>query len=223
VHGTGINPGLVSERFVTTLTAAMTEVHRITVQEVGVGGTVDSADMMAMIGWGQQPPPMQLIVDMAARYYGESITHACEILGRTVDRVEADFSYVLAERDYQVGALTIPAGSMGSVQHTFTAIVDGEPFFRLEEHFIAHPELSPIPLPAKDFWTATIEGTPTSVRMLLEMEHTYGESDGTPAAYYATGASMIQAIPVVVAAGPGLVGPEVWTRAVPDLRTMART
>jgi len=50
LHGTGINPGLVSERFLTTLTAAMTTVESVVVQEVGVGGTVESADMMAMIG-----------------------------------------------------------------------------------------------------------------------------------------------------------------------------
>lgn len=227
LHGTGINPGLVSERFLTTLTAAMTHVESITVQEVGVGGTVDSADMMAMIGWGQVPPPMQLIVDMAARYYGESITHACAILGRTVDRVDADFSYVLAERDYQVGSLTIPAGTMGSVQHTFTAVVDGRPFLRLEEHFIADADLSPIPLPAKDFWTITVEGAPTSVRVLLEMQHSFvrGErfdgEDRTPAAYYATGAAMIQAVPLVVGARPGVVEPTVFTRAVPDLRQLA--
>lgn len=67
--------------------------------------------MMAMIGWGQ--PPMQFIVDMAARYYGESITHACAIVGRTVDRVDADFSYVLADRDHQIGSLTIAAGDDG--------------------------------------------------------------------------------------------------------------
>jgi hypothetical protein len=183
--------------------------------------------MMAMIGWGQVPPPMQLIVDMAARYYGESITHACAILGRAVERVDADFSYVLAERDYQVGALTIPAGTMGSVQHTFTAVVDGKPFLRLEEHFIADPELSPIPLPANDFWAITIEGAPTSVRALLEMQHSFAQDqrfdgeDRTPAAYHATGASMVQAIPVVVGAEPGVVEPTVFTRAVPDLRQLA--
>ena len=226
LHGTGINPGLVSERFLTTLTAAMTTVESIVVQEVGVGGTVESADMMAMIGWGQQPPPMQLIVDMAARYYGESITHACALLGREVERVDAELSYVLAERDYQVGSSTILAGTMGSVQHTFTAVVDGKPFLRLEEHFIADPELSPIPLPAKDFWTITIEGAPASVRVLLEMQHSFAkdqrlaDGDPTPTAYHATGVAMIQAIPVVVGAPPGIVEPVIWTRAVPDLRTL---
>ncbi len=226
IHGTGINPGLLSERILTTLTAVCTRIDSILVQEVGVGATVDSPDMMAMIGWGQRPPPMQLIVDMAARYYGESITHACAILGREVDRVEADFDYVLADRDYEVGAVVIPAGTMGSVQHAFTAIVEGRPFLRLEEHFIAHPDLSPIPLPAPDHWTITVEGAPTSVRMQLEMQYSfardqrYADGDTTPAAYYATAVPMLQAIPLAIAAGPGVLEPQVWTRCVPDLRTL---
>lgn len=227
IHGTGVNPGLLCERILTTLTAVCTRIDSILVQEVGVGATVDSPDMMSMIGWGQQPPPMQLIVDMAARYYGESLTHACAILGREVDRIEADFSYVLADRDYQVGTMLVPAGTMGAVQHAFTAVVEDRPFLRLEEHFIAHPDLAPIPLPAPDHWTITVEGAPTSVRMQLEMQHSfarnqrYAEGDSTPAAYYATAVPMLQAIPLVVAGRPGVLEPEIWTRSVPDLRTLA--
>jgi 4-hydroxy-tetrahydrodipicolinate reductase len=218
LHSTGVNPGWLSERVVTTLAAACGRIRSITVQEVGVGGTVDSADMMQMIGWGQQPPPMQLIVDMAARYYGESITHACALLGRTVERIEAGFDHVLAERDYDLGSFVVPAGTMGSVQHTFTAIVDGEPFFRLEEHFICHPEVSPVPLPSHDHWTVLIEGEPTSIRTTIEMAPSFAserEQKG-PIAYYATAMPMLQAIPVVVDAAPGLVYPTVFTTARPS-------
>ena len=222
LHSTGINPGWLSERVVPVLAATCSRIDSITVQEVGVGATVDSADMMQMIGWGQQPPPMELIVQMALRYYGESITHACALLGRTVDRVEADFDHVLADRDYDLGGFTVPAGTMGAVQHTFTAIVDGKPFFRLEEHFICHPDVSPIPLPAaerKDHLAVRIDGDPVSVRTTIELD---GARDGgAPVAYWATAMPMVQAIPVVVDALPGIVRPTVFTTAVPDLRQLA--
>jgi 4-hydroxy-tetrahydrodipicolinate reductase len=226
IHATGVNPGWLSERVVTTLTAACSRIDSITVQEVGVGSTVDSADMMQMIGWGQLPPPMELIVEMAARYYGESITHACALLGREVERIETGFDYVLAERDYDLGGFTVPAGTMGSVQHTFTAIVDGRPFFRLEEHFICHPDVSPVPLPSKDHWTVLIEGEPTSIRTTIEMAPSFSREvagDGPPIAYWATAMPMLQAIPVVVDAEPGIVYPTVFTTAVPDLRQLARS
>ena len=43
----------------------------------------------------------------------------------------------------------------------------------------------------------------------------------TPIAYYATALPMLQAIPVVVDAAPGIVYPTVFTTAVPDLRQLS--
>jgi hypothetical protein len=224
LHSTGVNPGLMSERFMTTMSAVCTRIDSIVVQEIGVGGTVESADMMQMVGWGQLPPPAPEILELAARYYGESITHACALLGRTVERIEPEFDFVLADRDYDLKGMTVPEGTMGCVVHKFTAIVDGRPFFRLEEYFIAHGDLAPFPVPGPNHWTITIEGAPTSIRASIAMEHSsdqdgrFEEGHDAPPAYYATAVPMIQAIPVVCAAPPGIVYPSVFTRNVPDLR-----
>jgi|SRR5580700_8501852 hypothetical protein len=226
LHSTGVNPGLFNERFATTLSAVCTRIDSVTVQEIGMSGTVDSIDMMRMVGWGQPPPPAPEIMEMAVRYYGESVTHACELLGRSVERVEPECDYVLADRDYDVNGMTIAKDTMGCVIHKFTAIVEGRPFFRLEEYFIAVPELAPIPVPCSAHWTITIEGEPTSISASIDMQPSFAEHSPTaapgdpPPAYYATGVPMIQAIPVVCAAPTGIVYPSVFTRNVPDLRTL---
>jgi hypothetical protein len=225
LHSTGVNPGLLTERFMTTLSAVCTRIDSIVVQEIGVGGTVDSADMMAMIGWGQAPPPPEMMLELAARYYGESIAHACALLGRTAERIEPEFDFVLADRDYELKGMTVPAGTMGCVIHKFTAIVDGRPFLRLEEYFIAHIDLAPFPIPSPDHWTITIEGAPTSIRASIDMAPSFADGrqvadGGPPPGYYATGVPMIQAIPVVCAAPPGIVYPSIFTRNVPDLRML---
>ena len=223
LHSTGINPGFMCERLATTLSAVCSKIDTIVVQEIGLGATVESADMMSMIGWGQPPPPANEIVELAARYYGEGITHACAILGRTVDRIVPEVDFVLAERDYQLGTFTVPKGTMGCVTHTFTAMVDGQPFFRLEEYFIADVELAPTSLTSPDHYTITIEGAPISIRASIDMKHSFARDqrfpsdDHAPPAYYATAVPMIQAIPVVCAAPPGLVYPTVFTRNVPRL------
>jgi 4-hydroxy-tetrahydrodipicolinate reductase len=226
LHSTGVNPGLFNERFATTLSAVCTRIDSIVVQEIGMGGAVDSIDMMRMVGWGQPPPPAAEIMDLAARYYGESIAHACALLGRTVERIEPECDFVLADRDYELSGMTVPEGTMGCVIHKFTAIVDGRPFFRLEEYFIAHADLAPVPVPCPAHWTVTIEGAPTSIRASIDMQRSFAENgppaDGDDAlpAYYATGVSMIQAIPVVCAAPPGILYPLIFTRNVPDLRML---
>jgi 4-hydroxy-tetrahydrodipicolinate reductase len=226
LHSTGVNPGLFNERFATTLSAVCTRIDSVTVQEVGMGSTVDSVDMMRMVGWGQPPPPAPEIVEMAVRYYGESITHACALLGRSVERVEPESNYVLADRDYEVNGMVIPKDTMGCVMHKFTAIVDGRPFFRLEEYFIADPDLAPIPVPCSAHWTITIEGQPTSISASIDMQPSFVDPSRVavpgdpPPAYYATGVPMIQAIPVVCASPPGIVYPSIFTGNVPDLRML---
>ena len=226
LHATGVNPGVMSERFMTTLSAVCTRIDSIIVQEIGVGGAVDSADMMQMIGWGQAPPPAREILDLAARYYGESITHACALLGRSVERIEPEFDFVLADRDYDLKFMTVAEGTMGSVIHKFTAIVDGRPFLRLEEYFIAHVDVAPFPIQHPDYWTITIEGAPMSIRATIDMKESFGQdrrfadAHNAPPGYYATGVPMIQAIPVVCAAPPGIVYPSIFTRNVPDLRML---
>lgn len=226
LHSTGVNPGLFSERIATTLSAVCTRIDSVTVQEVGMGGTVDSVDMMRMVGWGQPPPPAPEIMEMALRYYGESITHACALLGRSVETVEPECSYVLANRDYELNDMVIPKDTMGCVIHNFTAIVEGRPFFRLEEYFIADPDLAPIPVPCTAHWTITIEGAPTSISASIDMQPSFADPSrmaapgDPPPAYYATGVPMIQAIPVVCTSPPGIVYPSVFTNNVPDLRML---
>lgn len=226
LHSTGVNPGVLSERFTTTLSAVCTRIDSIIVQEIGVGGAVDSADMMAMVGLGQPPPPSQEMLGLAARYYGESITHTCALLGRTVERIEPEFDFVVADHDYDLKTITVPEGTMGCVTHKFTAIVEGRPFFRLEEYFVAHEDFAPFAVPCPDHYTITIEGAPTSIRASIDLKQSFAQDrrfadgDNTPPAYYATGVPMIQAIPVVCAAPPGIVYPSVFTRNVPDLRML---
>ena len=226
LHSTGVNPGLMSERFMTTLSAVCGRIDLIVVQEIGVGATVESVDMMRMVGWGQPPPPAPEVLELAVRYYGESITHASALLGRTVDEIVPEVDFVLADRDYDLGGLVVPEGTMGCVIHKFTAIVDGQPFLRLEEYFIAHADLAPFPISSPDHWTITIEGAPISIRASIDMQHSFvqgsrfADGDRTPPAYYATGMPMIQAIPVVCAAPPGIVYPTIFSRSVPDLRAV---
>jgi 4-hydroxy-tetrahydrodipicolinate reductase len=229
LHSTGINPGLLSERFLTTLSAVCTSIDSIVVQEMG-DGNIDSPDMMAALGLGQPPgAPAAEVIELATRYYSESITYVCKMFGRQVERIESEFDYVVADRDYPLIVTTVKKGTMGGVIHKFTAIVDGKPFFRLEEVFLADIELSPVPLTSQDHWTITIEGKPTSIRASIDMKPSfagggrYRPGDDTIPAYYATGVPVIQAIPVVCSAPPGIVYPSVFSHCVPDWRMLDST
>src|SRR5690606_9369845 len=101
---------------------------------------------------------------------------------------------------------------------------DGRPFYVLEEIFFMHPELCPVDLRGENnVNTIRIEGEPTSVNLTMALkasvlENRWIQEDGTRPTYNATAAAMLQAIPLVCGAEPGIVYPHAFTSFVPDLR-----
>ena len=64
---------------------------------------------------------------------------------------------------------------MGCVIHKFTAIVDGRPFFRLEEYFIAHADLAPLPVRLHTGRSPS-RGVPISIRASIDMQRSFAEN-----------------------------------------------
>lgn len=124
LHGTGVNPGLLNERLVVTMTGVCTRIDSIHVREMCDTSFIESTEMMRAIGYGSKPeegsPLMELVGD---RGYGESVALACHLLAVPVDEIRSDKSYVLAEKDYELKAITIPAGTIAGLHYTYTAIV----------------------------------------------------------------------------------------------------
>ncbi|MEB3071154.1 NAD(P)H-dependent amine dehydrogenase family protein [[Mycobacterium] vasticus] len=227
LHSTGINPGFLNERLVTTLTGVCTTIESIAVREISDTSTIDSADMMSAIGYGKKPDdPNLMVVSLGDRYYGETLCQTVTRLGHSVERIETDRDYLLAKHDYHLKAITIPEGTIAGIVHKWTAVVDGKPFMSIEEIYYNHPEICPVPMSegSGDGWTIEIEGQPTSVKVHMDMMHSvkhrqrFNGDDRTLPGYYATAVPMIQTIPVTVAAPPGILYPSVFAHYVPDLR-----
>jgi 4-hydroxy-tetrahydrodipicolinate reductase len=229
LHSTGINPGLVNERWLPVFTTAMTTIDHIKVQEINNNSSIDSHDMMTAIGYGQPPtydsPPIVML--LGQRYYHETVHHACHILGHEVERMEDSYEWIVADRDYSHVAVDVPAGTINGIVHRYTAIVDGRPFFTLEEVFYGSRAQCPVAVTHDDCWTITIEGAPTSARIEIammasvEQDRQFAEGDTTLPAYYATGVPMLQAVPLVVDADPGILYPSQFSSYKPDLRMLS--
>jgi hypothetical protein len=77
---------------------------------------------------------------------------------------------------------------------------------------------------AGDFYEVEIEGRPSSLRMRMALRASLAQDldfwpgDPTPQAWYATATPMVQAIPAVMRAEPGLMLPEVPRHFVEDTR-----
>jgi 4-hydroxy-tetrahydrodipicolinate reductase len=228
IHSTGINPGLLNERWLPALTAAVARIKHITVQEINNNSHIDSQDMMLAIGYSRPPTheTTPVVMLLGRRYYYETLHHACHILGHEVEGIEDSYDWIVADKDYDHVAVHVPKGTINGIVHRYTAVVGGQPFMTLEEVFYGDRSQCPVNVNYDDAWTITIEGEPTSVRVeiammaSIEANKQFAEGDNTLPAYYATGIPMLQAVPLVVTAPPGILYPSTFTSYKPDLRML---
>ncbi|MFA4836411.1 MAG: hypothetical protein WC749_10130 [Dehalococcoidia bacterium] len=224
LHSTGVNPGWLYERIVTTLTGASTSISYIKVQELSDNRSIDSANMIFGLGYGQDLSEKPWIENVGDRGYSETLAATCAILGVKLDRIESEKKYFVAREDIKLIPTTVKKGTRAGVNLLYHAIVEGRRFITLEEIWYIDLRDLPEGLLPGDYYTITIEGQPVSIRCKFEMLASaeknieFREGDRTTPAYYATAVPMIQTIPIVCGAKPGIIYANAFANFVPALR-----
>lgn len=224
LHSTGVNPGWLYERIVTTLTGASTRIAYIKVQEFADTRTIESADMVHGLGYGQELSEKPWIENAGDRGYSEVLAATCAILGVKLDRIESEKKYFVAREDIKLIPTTVRKGTRSGVNLLYHAIVEGRRFLTLEEIWYTDARDLPEGFLPGDYYTITIEGEPVSVRCKFELLASaeknieFRPGDLTTPAYYATAITVLQAIPIVCGAKPGIVYANNFANFVPDLR-----
>ncbi len=108
--------------------------------------------------------------------------------------------------------MVIKKGTVGSTSYRWTVYVEGKPFFIKENTWFMTRAMQPIKAETTENWLVTIEARP-SVKLFLEVNASMEaktcayKGDPTPPGYYATAIPMIQMIPIVCEAEPGVIYP----------------
>jgi len=225
LHSTGVNPGWLYERVLTTLTGASTRISHIEVRELADTRSIESYDMLVTgLGYGRELSETPWIENAGDRGYSETLASTCAILGVKLDRIESEKKYFVAREDIELVPTTIRKGTRSGVNLLYHAIVDGKRFITLEEIWYTDKRDLPDGLLPGDYYTITIEGEPVSVRCKFELLASAEKNieflpgDRTTPAYYTTAITVLQAIPIVCGAKPGIVYPNTFANFVPDLR-----
>ena len=162
-------------------------------------------------------------------YYYPAVAQGCHILGHEAERIDVQSTFTPAGEDLYLEAsgLTIRRGEIVRWEHTWTGIVDGRPFFYLDEIFYVGDNC---PVQKRgDHYRVIVEGEPASVTMQMDImasvEHDllHRGDDPTTAGYYATAVILIQAIPIVCSARPGIVYPDNFAHYSSDYRRLDRS
>jgi 4-hydroxy-tetrahydrodipicolinate reductase len=188
VLGTGVNPGFVMDALPIMLTAVCERVERVMVQRIQDARS-RRLPFQQKIGAGLTTEQFQRqVADNAVRHVGltESIAMIGDALGWTLDRITDDIQPKLATVTISSEYLAVDPGYVCGMVQDGVGYRKGEPVIRLHmEAYLGAPE---------SFDTIQIEGTPPlSLRML-------GGIHGD----VATASIVINAIPNVLAAKPGL-------------------
>ena len=229
-HATGSDPGFIGERLVITLTGICNEIEHIKLEEFFNVGKI-SREGLTRVGFGSRPENAGNITHLAKwsdNYLRQVVAHAGVALGVDFDRIEQRTETRVTPDDLSLEFMDVKAGTIGAITNSWTGYAGDKPFYTLNTYWYMSEATQPFKLPfdADHFWRISVEGRP-SVRLSMEMkasvEHdtTLYEGDPTSPDMMASAVPMVQAIPVVCSAPPGIVQSSVWAHWMQDLRGLA--
>jgi hypothetical protein len=208
LHASGIFPGFASDQLALVLATQSSTIRTVRVTEVSLNDHYPVASvMMDGMGFGRpldfEPHLSQPgFIQMAWQAPVHLIARG---LGVELDEVRGRLDRSLTDRDIEVAFGTIPAGTCGAVRTTAIGVVGGREAIFIEHVIRMARDVAPA-WPASDHdatYGVTIEGVPD-----IEVKMTLGEAEGHAAgqaAMAATAGRVVNAVPYVVAARPGLL------------------
>jgi hypothetical protein len=207
LFATGIAPGFASD-FLAVQAASMSELPtKVVVQERIPCGAYRVPGFFAALGFGRTPeedaavyPPGAMIV-----HFAPALRLLAQGLGWSIGEVREHRDVALAERQYRFDAGEIPPGTIASVRMRFDGIVDDQPRLQFASTWSMPDE-------AVEDWQPVIAAGTTTRRLTRitvdgnpPVQVDFALNGGDLPGSTATAARVINAIPAVCAAKPGIL------------------
>jgi 2,4-diaminopentanoate dehydrogenase len=207
-YASGIFPGFASDQLALLMTTQSKRIRRITASEVALNDHYPVADVM-MDGMGFGRPldfePMLKTPGFIEMAWKAPILLMAAGLGVEVEQIRGTLDRELTDRDIEVAFGTIKAGTCGAVRTRAAGVVKGEEAIVIEHIIRMARDVAP-GWPTSDCdatYRVDIEGEPD-----IHCEMTLGAAEGHAAGHAAmasTAMRVVNAIPYVVDAAPGLL------------------
>lgn len=205
----GLNPGFAAEQLAVVATGVCQDLDHVEVVESVDCRAVRNPDyVFKVLGFGADPEavdpndPAWGPASSLNGMYEEVLAAMAEHLGLTLERVETDHRVLAATEDLAVAAGIVPKGRIGHVNWRWNGIVAGRPRLTMSIHWWmeeAHLDEADPPL-----WRVRIKGHP-GVRVSVDLEKREGDTTATSAEQIGLAGAVLNAIPHVVSAPPGLL------------------
>ena len=203
----GIDPGFANDLLPLALAGTCQSIEQIRCMEIVDYATYDSATVMFdVMGFGKSLDelPMLLQPGVLSLAWGSVVRQLAAGLGFRTRRGHRDHVRVPAPEDFDIASGHIPKGSTAAMRFEVRGMVNGEPAVVLEHVTRLRDDLCPDwPQPAQEGGSYRVEvtGEPSYA---LDLCLSSRKGDHNHAGLVATAARVVNAIPAVVAAEPGI-------------------
>ncbi len=203
----GIDPGFANDLLPLALAGTCQRIEQIRCMEIVDYATYDSATVMFdVMGFGKplDETPMLLQPGVLSLAWGSVVRQLAAGLGIELDEVTETHVREPAPEDFDIASGHIPKGTTAAMRFEVRGMVDGRAAVVLEHVTRLRDDLCPTwPQPAQEGGSYRIEltGEPSYA---LDLCLSSPNGDHNHAGLVATAARVVNAIPVVVAAAPGI-------------------
>lgn len=215
LYASGIEPGFAADYLPLVLSTTSSRIEKIHAYEIGLYDDYGVPDIMSdALGFGR-PLDYEPWIGFAGAIAGEwqgQIRMIADALGVEVTEVRETFDRAVTERTLEVAMGTVEAGTCGALRMQAIGVVDGKEAIVIEHITRLAPDVAPHwpTLPNALGYRVVITGIPDidcTIDAKVRDRKTAGIEGMTSGAgaMVATAMRVINAIPYVVAAQPGLV------------------
>ena len=206
LYSSGIEPGFAADQLVLTLLTMSNTIRSVRTQEIFDYSAYPVAfAMFEVFGFGKPADhtPIMAMPGIQASTWGPPVAMVAAALGVTLDEIRETYDRQLTPRTLEVACGTIEAGTVGAVRFESIGVVDGRDAIVIEHVNRMAPDLAPDwPTARRDgTYRVVVDGDPS-----FECDLTVGdEATASAAGMVATAMRIVNAVPAVCDAPPGLL------------------
>lgn len=209
LFGTGLNPGFIVEKIATVATGLCNSIEHIFISEIVECSMVRNPNyVFDVLGFGSEcgaidpNDPVWSPAEILNGMYSEVVAHLVDRLGFTLEKVETDHVMLPATEDLEVAAGPIKKGTVSHTNWRWHGIVEGKRRVTLSIAWIM--ETAHLDKADYNLWNVKISGLP-EVYIDIDLKNPEDYPYRTGPEPLAVAASVVNSIPAVCSAEPGIV------------------
>lgn len=203
LYTSGIDPGFGNAGLAIHMLALCKEVRTVRMMEIVNYATWDNPfTMFEIMGFGKADPSESLLLSpgSTALAWGPVLHLVAAGIGLTLDDVIERHEVITDDHDVEIASGTVEAGTISGMRFEIVGLVDGVERLVVEHVTRLHDDQAP-EWPQGEGYRILVEGEP---HLKLEMSLGSDLGDHNHAGCLATAMHVVNAIPHVVAASPGV-------------------